>query len=88
MTRPRIALIALLVWAAYWAALPWIDCARVMYAFGSGLQICTVGFQLAVGFGFPSVPNGPPAWGYWPNLLFGLVFLVAAVLVARRRTPI
>ena len=84
MTRFRIALFALLVWAAYWAALPWIDCARAMYAFGSGLQLCTLGPQLTFG----STPaGGHPPWGYGPNILVGIVYLVAAALVATRRRP-
>jgi hypothetical protein len=57
-----------------------------MYAFGSGLQICTVGLRLATGYASP--PGGPPEWGYWPNLIYGFAYLVAAVVVARRRPPI
>ena len=67
MTRFRIALVVLLVWGAYWAALPWIDCARVNYS-ASGLQSCTFG------------PHGP-------NIIVGIIFLVAAELVATRRRP-
>jgi len=57
-----------------------------MSAFGSGLQICTVGIQLATGL--PPLPGGPPAWRYGVNLIGGILYLVAAVLVARRRPPI
>jgi hypothetical protein len=86
MTRFRVALVVLLVWAAYWGALPWIDCARAMYPFGSGLQLCTFGYQLT--FGSAPGPSGSfPAWGYWPNIIVGIVFVVAAELVATRRRP-
>ena len=84
MTRFRVALFVLLVWAAYWAALPWIDCARAMYSFGSGLQLCTFGPQLTLGV---TPPGGPPPWGYGPNIVVGIVYLVAAALVATRRRP-
>jgi hypothetical protein len=67
MTRFRIALVVLLVWAAYWAALPWIDCARANYS-AAGLQDCTLS------------PHGL-------NIIVGIVFLVAAELVATRRRP-
>ncbi|HEY3217491.1 MAG TPA: hypothetical protein VGK15_00220 [Candidatus Limnocylindria bacterium] len=84
MTRFRIALFALLVWAAYWAALPWIDRARAMYPLSSGLQLCTFGPQLTFG----STPvSGIPAWGYGPNIAVGIVYLVAAALVGTRRRP-
>ena len=69
MTRFRIALVVLLVWGAYWAALPWIDCARANYAVASGLRECTFG------------PDGP-------TIIAGIVFLIAAELVATRRRPI
>ncbi len=77
MTRLRVALIALLMWAAYWAALPWIDCARALYPFSGGLQECL--------FGSPFAPTN--LWGFWPNTLVGVVYLLVAVLVAARRRP-
>jgi hypothetical protein len=89
MTRFRVALVVLLVWAAYWAALPWIDCARSMYPFAAGVQACTFGGQAAFGFPVPTEPpGGVPAWGLWPNILVGVVYLVVAVLVAARRPPV
>ena len=66
MTRFRVALFVLLVWAAYWAALPWIDCARANYAVASGLQDCT--------FGSPG-----------RSVVVGIIYLVAAAVVATRR---
>lgn len=76
MTRLRVALVILLVWAAYWAASPWIDC---WWSFPSGLQGCTFGAREL---------RGAPAWGYWPNVIVGLGYLLVAVLVADRRRQI
>ena len=78
MTRLRVALVVLLVSAAFWAALPWIDCARSALPFGPGVQLCTFGAREL---------SGAPTWGFWPNILFGFVYLVAAGLVAARRRP-
>jgi len=66
-------------WAAYWAALPWVDCARLLYRFDGGLQQCT--------FGSP-VPGNMPAWGFWPSLTLGVLYIALAVLVVSRRRPI
>ena len=84
--RSRLALAALLVWAAYWSALPWIDCMRAFLAFGPGLAIdvggpgiCTFG---ASAFG----PSGPPP--HWLNLLVAAVYLGAAAVVIRRRRTV
>lgn len=79
MTRLRVVLVVLLVSAAYWAALPWIDCARAALPFGPGVPLCT--------FGAPELGSAP-TWGFWPNILFGVAYLIAAVLVAARRRPL
>lgn len=80
MTRLRAGVVVLLVWAAYWAALPWIDCAR---SFPFGIDI---GFLSMCTFGFPfSDPRGLPNPVHWPNIVAGVIYLVAAVVVARRR---
>ena len=89
MTRLRVALVVLLVWAAYWATLPWIDCVQSMYPFETGVRACTFGAQVAFGFPVPTSPPGRvPTWGLWPNILVGVVYLVAAVLLAARRRPL
>ncbi len=74
MTRLRAIVVVLLIWAAYWAALPWLDCARAVSAFDRGLELCSFGAPLA-----------SPARILWPNLVLGAVYLVVAALVAARR---
>ena len=68
MTRLRVVVLLLLLAGAYWAALPWIDCARAMYPFGGGLQLCTVGFTATHGGPQPQSPNS----GGFPDRGFGL----------------
>ena len=73
----QITVVSLLVWGAYWAALPWIDCVRAFPAvvpIGDPLRFCTFGFGLP---GF----QGPRGW----NLLGSAVYLVAAIWTALRR---
>lgn len=73
MTVLRAIVIALLVWAAYWAALPWLDCLGAFTSLEGGPRVCTFGS-----------PVGGPAFGL--NLLLGMAYLaVAAVILMRRR---
>jgi hypothetical protein len=51
----QITVALLLVWAAYWAALPWIDCLRAFPAavpLNDSVRFCTVGVPIP-GFGTP-----------------------------------
>ena len=51
----QITVILLLVWAAYWAALPWIDCLRAFPAavpVNDSVRFCTLGVPIP-GFGTP-----------------------------------
>ena len=73
----QITVVSLLVWGAYWTALPWIDCIRAFPAavpIGDPLRFCTFGVGLP---GF----QGPLGW----NLLGSAVYLVAATRMALRR---
>ena len=74
----QITVVLLLVWGAYWAALPWIDCLRAFPAavpIGDSLRFCTFGF---------GVPGFPPPLGW--NLLAGLLYVAAAIWAAARRS--
>ena len=82
MNSVRFALVvALLLWGAYWAALPWIDCVRPAFTGVAGIDLlrpCTIGIGIA-GFGN----------GFYPNLIAGLVYLVTAAWIAlTRRTRV
>ena len=73
----QITVVALLVWGAYWAGLPWIDCIRAFHAIvpiGEPLRLCTFGVGL---------PGFPPPLGW--NLVGSAVYLVAAIWMALRR---
>lgn len=81
-TIARLAIVVLLVWAAYWAALPWIDCMRAFVPFAGlqgavdlGLSGCTFGF-LYTG------PRTPGA--LYPDLVVAALYLVAGLWVAFR----
>jgi hypothetical protein len=72
----QITVTLLLVWAAYWAALPWIDCLRafpVAVPMGDSVRYCT--------FGVP----GFLALRGW-NLLAGGLYVGAAIWSFFRRT--
>lgn len=80
-TLVRQAIAVLLIWAAYWAALPWIDCMRAFTPFGLrnavdlGLSSCT--------FGFPY--TGPRTQGaLYPDLVVAALYLAAGLWVAFR----
>src|SRR5207247_9028316 len=73
----NLTVAVLLAWAAYWAALPWLDCIRAFHAIvpiGEPLRLCTFGFGLP---GF----QGPLGW----NLLAGVLYVAAAIWAAARR---
>jgi hypothetical protein len=70
----HLTVVGLLVWAAYWAALPWIDCVR---------QFPTADVVRGCSFGVSEVPGGPAAL-VW-NLAVGSVYLLAALWVAFRQ---
>jgi hypothetical protein len=69
----RSTVVALLAWAAYWAALPWIDCIRE-FPTAEVARACTFGVGIA---GFPP----PTGW----NAIVGAVYLAAALWVLARR---
>jgi len=73
---PRLIVVALLGWGAYWAALPWIICFRAFPggAVSEALRFCTFGF---------GIPGFPPAQGW--NLLVGALYVAAAIWTAARR---
>ena len=87
MTRPkrglRLGLVALLVLAAFFTALPWLSCGwnPVRHVIDPNfLGFCT--------FGVPGLP-APPSYGvsgftgpYWGNLIVGIAYLVAALYIA------
>lgn len=82
MTTLRVAVLVLLVWGAYWAALPWLECAWPQFRFGptsETLRLCTFG---------GAEPNPYPGFGFGPNLFIAAVYLSFAVLVATRRRPL
>lgn len=81
MSRLRVAVAVLLVWGAYWAALPWIDCVRAVSVFGIQGP-----FIAACTFGHPGAEPGPGA--AWPNVVVGAVYLVSAAILFTRRRPI
>lgn len=86
MARARIAVVVLLLVAAYFAAAPWLGCTVALpfwQVTAFALRACTFGdLALRSGYGVPGF-TGP----FWGNLCVGIVYLVAAVLVARRIQP-
>jgi hypothetical protein len=90
--RLRVAIVLLLVVAAFFAAGPWLGCVApllsgapfgTLVGFPVLLRACTYGgteFSIGGHSGFPGF-TGP----YWGNLLVGIAYLVAAVFVARTK---
>lgn len=73
----QITVVLLLLWAAYWAALPWVDCLRAFPAAVSvddSVRLCTFGVPIP-GFG---IAHG------W-NLLAGALYVAAATWFSIRR---
>ena len=89
MTAARVAVVMLLVLAAFFASAPWLSCVLVIPVFRidlTSLQLCTLGiggFHLPAGYGLPGF-TGP----YWGNLIVGIAYLVAAVAVGKRLRPL
>jgi hypothetical protein len=80
----RIAVVLLLLSAAYWAALPWLTCATPPHALlpslGPLLGVCTVGVGSS---------GGASAFGgYGVNLAFGIFYLASAAFVAVTKRPL
>jgi hypothetical protein len=73
----RSVLVLLLTWAAYWAALPWLDCWRglplSLERSFSLMRACAVGTEIQT--------LGPHP--LYPNILVALVYIFAAAWVAR-----
>jgi hypothetical protein len=72
----QITVVLLLVWGAYWAALPWIDCVRGFPAavrIGESVGYCTLGIPE---FGFHGL-----GW----NIVAGALYVAAALWFLRRR---
>lgn len=77
----RIALVALLLLAAFFAAAPWLGCV-VALPFWTvtpfAVRACTLGdLALRAGYGLPGF-GGP----YWGNLIVGVAFVVTALYAA------
>lgn len=78
----RLGVVALLLLAAFFTALPWLGCGSnpVTHIIDSSLlRICTfgTGVQFEASFGLPGF-TGP----YWGNLVVGVVYLIAAIFAA------
>jgi len=87
MTRARVGVVVLLLVGAYFAAAPWLGCAIALPFWSVSaftLRACTFGdVFLRPSYGVPGF-TGP----FWGNLVVGIVYLVVAILVARRRRPL
>jgi hypothetical protein len=89
----RLGVVVLLLVAAYFAAAPWLGCISSLRAGFFAIphvdvtlvRICTFGGGVPNPPGF-EVPGftGP----YWGNLVVGIFYVVAAIVVARRRRPL
>ena len=85
----RLGVVVLLLGAAYFAAAPWLGCAVVLpfwHVDPFTLRLCTFGDNtgfMRSGYGLPGF-TGP----YWGNLIVGILYVVAAIFVARRRRPL
>jgi hypothetical protein len=83
----RVGVVVLLLVAAYFAAAPWLGCVVVLPFWSVNaftLRACTFGdLALRSGYGVPGF-TGP----YWGNLVVGILYLGAAILVARRMRPL
>lgn len=78
---PRMVVVALLMCAAFFAALPWLTCALAppLWIFDLFIvRACTLGDPaLRTGYGLPGF-TGP----FWGNLIVGIVYLAAAAFAA------
>jgi len=87
MAGARLAVVVLLLFAAYFAAAPWVGCAFAVpfwFVDPFTLRACTFGDPaLKSGYGVPGF-TGP----FWGNLIVGMLYVVAAIFVARRVRPL
>jgi hypothetical protein len=79
----RAALVILLVGGAYFAALRWLQC---VFPFGPGRWYPEIWGLCSFGFGdaFDRLGPGP----LWPGLVIALIYLLAALYVARARITV
>jgi len=87
LMRARVAVVLLLVAAAFIAASPWLGCA-VVPMFVARRVIADVAGTCTFGgaIGFPAGYGVPGFTGpYWGSLLVGLVYVIAALWVAGRK---
>ena len=88
MAGTRVGVVLLLLGGAFFAAAPWLGCALILPFWrvdAGSLRLCTfgiAGFTLP-GYGVPGF-TGP----YWGNLVVGILYVAAAIFVARRRRPL
>jgi hypothetical protein len=88
--QARVAVILLLVVAAFFVASPWLQCALVpMFVarrfIADAARVCTFGDPVTfpAGYGLPGFAG--PYWGY---LLVGLIYVMAALWIGgRKRAP-
>jgi hypothetical protein len=87
MAGARLGVVILLLVAAYFAAAPWLGCAVVLpfwHVDAFTLRVCTFGdVALRSGYGLPGFA-GP----HWGNLAVGILYVIAAIFVARRMRPL
>jgi hypothetical protein len=80
----RLVAILGLLSAAFWVWLPWLGCAWnpvTRFVDVNGLRVCTLGFGApAAAYGLPGF-TGP----YWGNLIVGIAYIAAAIVVARTK---
>lgn len=85
MARARLGVVVLLG-CCYFAAAPWLGCAVALpfwQVTAFALRACTLGdAALRSGYGVPGF-TGP----FWGNLVVGILYVVAAIFVARRIRP-
>jgi hypothetical protein len=88
VTPARVALIVLLVAGAYFVAAPWLGCVLLVPIWRIDppmVGVCTFG-----GPGPASARYGLPGFNfpYWGYLVVGVIYLAAAIFVARWRRPL
>ena len=83
MTWQRLGVVILLLVGGYFAAAPWLGCVLALpfwHVTEFTLRGCTFGdLALRRGYGLPGF-DGP----YWGNLVVGILYVLAAILVAAR----
>jgi hypothetical protein len=91
----RIGLVALLVVAAFFAALPWLGCLASVRPSPYLLDLSPtwVTWELCTTTTLPKLPTDaisiPGFTGpYWGNLILGVVYLIAAVYVTFTKRPL